>query len=110
MIIQIPRAVLEGLLWAFDKGWFPVLIESDAFGIVNLCTGKFDSWSDVNNIVFDILLLIDRYRQTFRQQKQKEKEKEKETSSSIDATAPSLAYAATYSDHPPEPVNSAPLP
>ena len=31
------RAVLEGLLQAVDKGWFPVLIEPDVFGIVNLC-------------------------------------------------------------------------
>ena len=31
------RAVPEGLLQAVDKGWFPVLIESDVFGIVNLC-------------------------------------------------------------------------
>ena len=46
------RAVLEGLLWAVDNGWFPVLIELDVFGIVNFCTRKFDSWSDVNNIFF----------------------------------------------------------
>ncbi|KAK1557342.1 hypothetical protein Q3G72_022805 [Acer saccharum] len=42
--------------------------------------------------------------------REKEKEKEKETPSSIDAAAPAPADAATYSDHPPEPVNSAPLP
>ena len=32
------RAVLEGLLGAVDNGWFPVLIESNVFGIVNFCT------------------------------------------------------------------------
>ena len=32
------RAVLEGLLGAVDNGWFPVLIESDVFDIVNFCT------------------------------------------------------------------------
>ncbi|KAK2640281.1 hypothetical protein Ddye_028076 [Dipteronia dyeriana] len=61
VVVDARAAVLEDFLWAADKGWFLVLIESDAFGIVNLCTWNFDIWSDVNNIVFDILLLIDRY-------------------------------------------------
>ncbi|KAL5781808.1 hypothetical protein ACOSP7_006837 [Xanthoceras sorbifolium] len=52
------KAILAGLSLAVEKGWFSLIIESDALNVVNLCNGVSFSLREVDNIVFNIKSLL----------------------------------------------------
>ncbi|KAL5752746.1 hypothetical protein ACOSQ2_023253 [Xanthoceras sorbifolium] len=56
------RAVLEGLKLAAGLAVFPLVVESDALSVVNLCAGLSLSRGDVDNLIFDVQALLSSLR------------------------------------------------
>ncbi|KAL5842967.1 hypothetical protein ACOSQ3_013570 [Xanthoceras sorbifolium] len=52
------RAILIGIQLAYERGLLPLLVESDVLNVTRLCNGELLSRSDVENIVFDIQVLL----------------------------------------------------
>ncbi|KAK3218314.1 hypothetical protein Dsin_012284 [Dipteronia sinensis] len=51
------KAILEVLLFAEDMGLFPLMVESDALGVIKLCKEEFVSVGEIDNIISDIVSL-----------------------------------------------------
>ncbi|KAL5748230.1 hypothetical protein ACOSQ2_025527 [Xanthoceras sorbifolium] len=56
------RAVLEGLKLAAGLAVFPLVVESDALSVVNLCASLSLSRGDVDNLIFDVQALLSSLR------------------------------------------------
>ncbi|KAL5840994.1 hypothetical protein ACOSQ4_013602 [Xanthoceras sorbifolium] len=56
------RVILEGLRLAAELNVFPSVVESDALSVVNLYVGVFVTRSDVDNLIFNIQVLLNSLR------------------------------------------------
>ncbi|KAL5753224.1 hypothetical protein ACOSP7_023404 [Xanthoceras sorbifolium] len=52
------KANLEGLKLAVGRGWSPLMVESDALNVVNLCNGVAFSRGKISNWILDIQDLL----------------------------------------------------
>ncbi|KAL5810785.1 hypothetical protein ACOSQ4_027353 [Xanthoceras sorbifolium] len=58
VVVGEAQAMFEGILFASNRGFRPLLVESDCLNVVNLCNSNISFLCEIDNIVKDIKLAI----------------------------------------------------
>ncbi|KAL5826596.1 hypothetical protein ACOSQ3_018435 [Xanthoceras sorbifolium] len=58
VVVGEAQAVLEGILLAGNRGFRPLLVESDCLNVVNLCNSNITVLCEIGNVVRDIKLAL----------------------------------------------------
>ncbi|KAL5758729.1 hypothetical protein ACOSP7_021340 [Xanthoceras sorbifolium] len=58
VVVGEAQAVLEGILLAGNRGFRPLLVESDCLNVVNLCNSNITVLCEIGNVVTDIKLAL----------------------------------------------------